>query len=158
MSLNSIMSSPFFLPFVLPFLGVIITAYVKVTPLSKSFFDGSRDDYNLGFDFAIAAHIIFIVEISNMLKNTKNQIYISKYFNSILIGTGAFICLSIICLELVKKFGVEESVVEIKEPNGEFKESKPKRYNLKAFIISWIFGLVWSVLVVFYAISIGEYK
>ncbi|MDQ4683016.1 hypothetical protein, partial [Stenotrophomonas maltophilia group sp. RNC7] len=63
-----------------------------------------------------------------------------------------------ICLELVKKFGVEESVVEIKEPNGEFKESKPKRYNLKAFIISWIFGLVWSVLVVFYAISIGEYK
>ncbi|MFD4818014.1 hypothetical protein [Peribacillus butanolivorans] len=157
MSLDSIMFSPFFLPFVLPFLGVIITAYVKVTPLSRSFFDGSKGDYNLGFDFAIAAHIIFIVEISNMLKSADEKLLISKYLSSILIGTGAFIFLSLICLEIIKKYGIEEYLVKIEGPNGELKDSESKRYNLAAFIISWIFGLLWSVFVVFYAISIGEY-
>ena len=70
MSLNSIMSSPFF-AFCITLSRSNNHGICEGNPSLKKFFDGSRDDYNLGFDFAIAAHIIFIVEISNMLKNTK---------------------------------------------------------------------------------------
>lgn len=156
MSLENIMSSPFFLPFVLPFLGVIITAYVKITPLSKSIFDGSKSDYNLGFDFAIAAHIIFVVEISNMLKTADSSLAF-KYFISILTGTFAFLFLSLLCLEIIKKFGTEEYTVKLQDQNGEFKDRNSKKYNFNAFVISWVFGILWSIFVVFYTISIGEY-
>ncbi|MBU8589217.1 hypothetical protein KM925_25325 [Priestia megaterium] len=157
MSFDTIMSSPFFLPFVLPFLGVIITAYTKVTPLSRTIFDGNKGDFNLGFDFAIAAHIIFIVEVSNMLKNAGDSKHVDKLTDSILIGTGLFLILSIIFLEVVKKWGIEEYQVKVEEPNGQSKDIQSNRYNTKGIIISWTFGLFWSIWVVFYAISVGEY-